>query len=337
MGDIEQLKKEMAVLKQECDELRRLSLARSSTTTAQTSSAKRDLSLQSLIRPWGGGEDEEGVDIFLQNIELLAVSGGWTDDDLKLICRLKLTGAASACIAGHPELLEPAATFQDLKKVLRDRFDTLLSPAQRLLQLNSLVQRPDEGVLAFADRCRRLGEGTIPKSLTAEQSRYAREQAEQVLLAAYVKGLRGEPGLQLQYHPPTNFQDAVATAARIELAKAQVRMANQEVCAVQGLSGNETRFSRRGPCFKCREDGHAAKDCPGIQPGPESGSPSKRNARKGKRGACFVCGQQGHFARECPRRSNAANVCSCNSGVAELQAPNGKGPVEAPSTGTTRT
>uniref|UniRef100_T1HEC9 Uncharacterized protein n=1 Tax=Rhodnius prolixus TaxID=13249 RepID=T1HEC9_RHOPR len=138
MADLEKLKAEVAKLKVENEALRKASaLSSGGQGSSGDGKVKRDMGLQGLIRPWGGREEEESVDNFLRNLELVAECGGWTEQDKKLICRLKLTGAAANCIAGFPELLEPSSSFGDYKRLLKERFDTVLSPAQKLLQLNS--------------------------------------------------------------------------------------------------------------------------------------------------------------------------------------------------------
>ncbi|KAL4459203.1 hypothetical protein ABPG75_014068 [Micractinium tetrahymenae] len=44
-----------------------------------------------------------------------------------------------------------------------------------------------------------------------------------------------------------------------------------------------------GPCFKCGEEGHMARECPNA---PAGGG--------GARGPCYKCGEGGHIARDCP-------------------------------------
>lgn len=273
---------------------------------------------------------------------MVANCGGWTEQDKTLICRLKLTGAAATCVAGFPTLMEPTATLEQYRQILKERFDSVQSPAEKLLQLNSVCQRPGEKVKEFADRCRRLGEETIPnEARAAAEMEWARKQAMQVTQAAFVKGLRGEIGLPLRYQSPSSFNQAVEMATRIEDAQSQVPYPMEDR-AVQGTSREEGKAHTTAAvvgiiCYRCQQGGHLARDC------PKKGLPSAQNTsiqrqwEGGKpklKGSCFVCGQAGHFARNCAKRANPAKICVCqHAEIGKESAPKGNGPSGAPPAG----
>lgn len=251
-----------------------------------------------------------------------------------------MTGAAAACVAGFPALLEPTATLAHYREVLTERFGPTQSPAEKLLQLNAVSQRVGESVKEFADRCRKLGEDTIPyEAMSAEEMEWTRKQIMQVTLAAFMKGLRGEIGLPLRYQSPNTFKAAIEAATIIESAQNQVPILN-EVRAIQGRSGEE---ERRSPglvgnltCFRCQQKGHLARECPRRKPQtsqiripPRKSSEDRRN----QKGNCYVCGQVGHFARNCARKAIPVSVCACQHTNPEPeQTPKGSGPVSAPPT-----
>ena len=49
---------------------------------------RKDLSLQSMIKPWGGETSSRPVEEFLDYLEEVAASGAWEDTDRVRVCRL---------------------------------------------------------------------------------------------------------------------------------------------------------------------------------------------------------------------------------------------------------
>ena len=80
---------------------------------------------------------------------------------------------------------------------------------------------------------------------------------------------------------------------------------------VPGANGNGNGGSDRaldsGVCFKCRQSGHWAKNCPNVPGGGGGGEGgSQGSGGGGARGAarenavCYRCQQPGHYSNECP-------------------------------------
>lgn len=319
------LKAEVEKLKNELSTLQQTSISVQRTSTGESTS-KKELGLQSLIQPWGGGEDEDDIESFLQHLERVAETGGWSEPETLLICRSKLTGAAKACIAAHPELLQPTAKFIDYQNILRQRFQRFDTPEQRLLQLNSIAQRPGEEVRSFADRCRKLGEQASPKTSSPEEATWARGHFDRVVMAAFIKGLKPEIRLQLQFEPPATFQDAVSKATRVSQALAD-DPTTKEVWAVQQRDGrSRTRTPRNDLCYRCQQSGHFARECPGQRaPKPRW---ERGRTRVADKDFCFVCGSKEHFARACPKRATRA-INSCQE-KPQNKDPKAGGSTEAP-------
>jgi hypothetical protein len=76
---------------------------------------------------------------------------------------------------------------------------------------------------------------------------------------------------------------------------------NGNTAPAGGRGGNFAGASSRGggaggdnKCWKCKESGHWAGECP---------NPNKNGNRSGGGGgsfACFKCGQPGHYSNKCP-------------------------------------
>lgn len=232
---------------------------------------KRDISVHNLIKPWSGEADAGPVEDFLNNFSAVACMGNWSDLNKRTICRMKLTGPAAACLSARPELLRAGASFEEYQRVLRERFRTPLGPEYSLLAMSHLSQNPDEGVHEFADRCRKLGDDSLPKPPPGQASDWGRDILDKVSLAAFIKGLRSDIRLPLEYNPPLTLGEAIQRAARIELTHKSVM---------------KCKSVFRVPCDE---------DTPRDQRG------SKAEALN-----CYTCGRRSHFARDCLRQQEAA-------------------------------
>lgn len=321
-----ELKAELERVKINMESLQQASISFQSSSPKENI-LKKELGLQNLIQPWGGLNDEDDVNTFLRHVDLVASTGCWTEQEKMLICRSKLTGPAKACVASYPELLEPTARFDQMAIILRKRFEGFCKPEQRLLQLNSVEQLPGEGVREYADRCRRLGELATPKSLSVEEASWARVHYENIVMAAFIKGLRPDIRRQLQFDPPSTFEGAVNKASRVGEALADDSPV-QEVWAIRRDQSSNDRMDQRPPrhetkCYRCYKTGHFARECPRPRPA------KTQSERDFKQSGCFVCGSKGHFARACPRRATTTAV-NASEEFEKLNSPKATGSMCAP-------
>lgn len=274
---------------------------------------KRDMSLQQLVKPWGGDVEACPVEVFLSNLGKAAKAGAWTQDDTLLVAEAKLVGAAATFLQSRPDL----DTFPALKEALKERFGTPLGPDYYARALHSAAQGQGESARDFADRCRGLGIKAYKNPKGADP--WTDKQIEQVVKASYVNGLRGECGKQLKFLPPQTLSEGIERATLIE----QV-LEKQPRSEVFGVTPASSRDSQ-GNCFNCGGRGHFARSCPtprddsrnqGCRPMRTELLPTRKGQRGTPRirrtfdGSCFVCGKIGHRAVDCAMKARGKGQIS---------------------------
>lgn len=283
---------------------------------------RRDLSLQSLVKPWGGEATARPVEEFLDYLEEVAACGAWDDGDRVRICRLKLQGQAATFVRGAEEL-RGEVTFQRLSEVLKERFGDPNTFEYYGRVLQDMSQQSKEKIQEFADRCITVGGKMARPTLAGDEGTWWAREVERKVLEAFTRGLTGEVGKQVLFGRPQTLKEAQKMALELEQALQEhqrgkniyvVREPQVEpmtgaqevqpsvcVCANYRQPGrNEGRVNARPPlsevqCFNCAKRGHLARNCPNRV----GQTPQRTGRRPDYPGACFRCGRIGHFASHC--------------------------------------
>ena len=158
---------------------------------------------------------------FFEIIDSSAAIGNWSEADRKQICALKLTDAARAFYNATPELRDPAITWQNFKARFLSRFRDVRTVQYHFGQLYMARQRKGEIAQEFLDRCRLLARRTVPCVTDPALQRVYNEQAEQMLLSAFTKGLTGTAGRQVRFSYPETSEEALRIAVTVSQAELQ--------------------------------------------------------------------------------------------------------------------
>jgi hypothetical protein len=183
--------------------------------------ASKDLSLVSLVPKWSGGETALPINEFFEIIEGSAAIGNWTEPDQKQVCALKLTDAARAFYSATLELRDPTITWQDFKARFLQRFRDVRSAQYHFGQLYMARQRKEETAQEFLDRCRLFAKRTVPCRTDPVLQQAYNEQAEQLLLSTFSKGLLGIAGRHVRFTSPATAEEALRIAVTVSQAEIQ--------------------------------------------------------------------------------------------------------------------
>jgi hypothetical protein len=135
----------------------------------------------------------------------LAKLTGWTSHEKAFIVKAKLQGLALQFLNGREELGRDECPYEVLSQALIERLSDKLPDQYYYTRLQDVVQGKDERAEEFSDSCRKMCLRIIRKVDGEQIQRIINEEAESKLLAAYVHGLRGMVGQQVQFQMPSTM------------------------------------------------------------------------------------------------------------------------------------
>ena len=278
--------------------------------TVGTPMLRKDLSLITLVPKWTGSDSVVTLEEFISSVESSARLGRWEERDMVEVAVLKLAGSAKTFYKGCSELHADDLTWQQVKTALRSRYKDVHTDQYHYMKLQTARQAKNEDPQAFADRCRELAQKIVCKVNDPVAQRIHNENAERMLLASFVSGLVGAPGLQCHYASPQNMEHALRIALAVQEAERQEKISESFYTNFE----KSVRLTSKSPSRTSPDDEkRSSTDTRAVSntrsqrknsssSAKRSENPTTRSARTKAALRCFECQGVGHFGRECPTR-----------------------------------
>ena len=200
--------------------------------------SRRDLSLQSLVKPWSGLSGSPQIDSVLDQLELSAKCGNWSDEDMANICRLKLEGNAARFGKTVGSVSGEEGHYTTLKKSLLLRYGGHKSHEPFARELSREVQSPGDSIHEFAVRCEAYQEKLSRPALTGERAAFWQEETEQQIMLAFKRGLSGEVGKFVALGKPKTWPWRWTRLSRKGVRGTDLRFSLRRAWTPRGQSGN---------------------------------------------------------------------------------------------------
>ena len=296
----------------------------------------KDLSLVSLVPKWSGSETALPIQEFFEILEDSGEIGKWTEADQIQVCALKLTDAARAFYSATPELRDPAMNWQEIKTQFLMRFRDVRSDQYHFSQLQIAHQRKDETTTEFLDRCRLLAQRTMPCTADSLQRAY-NEQAELMLLSAFISGLSGTPGRQVHFAMPFSADEALRLAVTVSQAEIQEKRNNafyldSEAADISTAGRIREPAARHMGAKPAANNGNLRRKSTQAGQGRPDKRASTSNEQSSDTVQCYECSCNCHYARDCvnrlqqraDRKATGHNGSKTGQGKASEPAPRGR-------------
>jgi hypothetical protein len=161
--------------------------------------AAKDTWVANLVEPWRGDQSSVPVHEFFESIDEAAEMGRLSTKDKLRLARLKLRGIAKAFYSTQPGLKGDETEYLDFKAVFMQRFKDKQTDQYNYTRLQNASQMKDESPEMYLDRLRKLCQRTVQQTENPVEQAILNREADKRLLAAFISGLRGVPGITLDY------------------------------------------------------------------------------------------------------------------------------------------
>ena len=169
-------------------------------------------------------------------------------------------------------------------------------------------QRKGETAHEFLDRCRLLAKRTVPCTIVPVLQRAYNEQAEQLLLSVFSKGMLGTVGKLIRYASLATVEEALRIA--VTVSQAEIQEARDSAFYLDAEVADLTPAVQHTAARKSAEGTSQPRKPSRVSERQPKASTSKGQSDKPVK--CYECSGYGHFARDCANRRHRQTVSNAS-------------------------
>jgi len=157
------------------------------------------ISLITLVAKWTGSDAVVTLEEFISSIEISARISRWEETEKVEIALMKVAGSVTTFYKACSELHADSLTWPKFKTEFRNMYIDFHTDQYHYIKLQTARQPKGKDPQLFADRYRDLAGKIICKVKDPVAQRIQNENSIFMLLANFVTGVRGNPGIQCRY------------------------------------------------------------------------------------------------------------------------------------------
>jgi hypothetical protein len=173
-----------------------------------------EISLSGLLPTFGGGESkDDNINYFLDRLRDIAVLENWSEERKFLVLKLNLKSKALEYVIGN-EQAQTAKTFDELAKILKQKFSKTESFKQKQERFTNIKQKPKQKVRELAEKIKKITIAYI--DFKDRDNEEFKKLHEKLAFTKFIEALRPDIKIEVKKLGPENFEQAIKIAENVE-------------------------------------------------------------------------------------------------------------------------